>query len=42
MCVSRAGQYLRGLDLNGVPPGVYFGILRTQGGVARRSLVVTR
>jgi hypothetical protein len=38
----EAGEYLKGLDLTGVQPGVYFGILRAPGGVARRSFVVTR
>ena len=38
----EAGTYLKALDLAGVQPGVYFGILRAPGGVARRSFVVTR
>jgi hypothetical protein len=38
----EAGEYLKGLDLSGVQPGVYYGILRAPGGVARRSFVVTR
>ncbi|HXJ69991.1 MAG TPA: hypothetical protein VNM39_13860 [Verrucomicrobiae bacterium] len=45
MCVDaelEAGEYLRGLDLAGVEPGIYFGILRAPRGVARRALVVTR
>jgi hypothetical protein len=45
MCVDaelEAGEYLRGLDLAGVQPGIYFGILRAPRGVARRALVVTR
>jgi len=45
MCIDaelEAGEYLRGLDLAGVQPGIYFGILRAPRGVARRALVVTR
>jgi len=37
-----AGTYVKGVDLTGVQPGVYFGILRASGGVAKRSFVVTR
>ena len=37
-----AGTYLKGLDLTGVQPGVYFGVLRAPGGVAKRAFVVTR
>ena len=36
------GTYLKGLDLTGVQPGVYFGILRVRGVVARRSFAVRR
>jgi len=44
VCVDgelEAGEYLRGLDLRGVSPGVYYSVLRAPGGVARRSFVVT-
>jgi len=37
-----AGEYLKGLDLTGLQPGVYFGILRAPGGSARRSFVIAR
>ena len=45
MCVDgelEAGQYLRGVDLTGVQPGVYFSVLQAPGGVAKRSFVVER
>ena len=38
----EAGTYLKGMDLTGVQPGVYFGILRARGGVAKRSFTVRR
>ncbi|HXJ69664.1 MAG TPA: T9SS type A sorting domain-containing protein, partial [Verrucomicrobiae bacterium] len=38
----EAGEYLKGLDLAGVQPGVYFCILRAPGGNARTAFVVTR
>ena len=38
----EAGTYLKGLDLDGVQPGVYFGVLRVRGGVVRRSFTVRR
>ena len=45
MCVDgelASGEYLRGMDLSGVEPGVYFSVLRAPGGVAKRSFVVER
>ena len=38
----EAGEYLRGLDVSDLRPGVYFGVLRAPGGVARTSVVVAR
>ena len=38
----EAGVYLRGMDLAGVTPGVYFSVLRAAGSVARRPFVVAR
>jgi hypothetical protein len=38
----EAGEYLRGLDISGWEPGVYFGVVRARGGVARTSFVVAR
>ena len=38
----EAGRYLRGIDLTGIQPGVYFSVLHAPGGVAKRSFVVER
>ena len=38
----EAGEYLKGLNLAGVQPGVYFCILQARGGSARTAFVVTR
>jgi hypothetical protein len=37
-----AGEYLKGLDLGGVQPGVYFAVLRALGGTSRTTFAVTR
>src|SRR5262245_25342264 len=38
----ETGVYLKGMDLSGVRPGVYFAILRAPGGSARTRLTVMR